>query len=172
MRFSREERLKKIVEILEKSKEPVSGTTLAEELGVSRQIVVQDIAYLRSKGYNIQSTPRGYVMFEKRKGVRKLVAVKHGVEDIAEELMTVVRKGGRVVDVIVEHPVYGEIRGMIDVSNEDEVLKFLNLMRASKTEPLLVLSGGVHLHTIEAPDEGTLDEIVEELRKKGFLIEE
>jgi len=84
----------------------------------------------------------------------------------------VVRKGGRVVDVIVEHPVYGEIRGMIDVSNEDEVLKFLNLMRASKTEPLLVLSGGVHLHTIEAPDEGTLDEIVEELRKKGFLIEE
>jgi transcriptional regulator of NAD metabolism len=83
-----------------------------------------------------------------------------------------VRNGGRIVVVIVEHPVYGEIRGIIDVSSEEEVLKFVNLMEMAKTEPLLTLSGGVHLHTIEAPDEETMERIMRELKKKGFLIEE
>lgn len=172
MKTVRQERLKSIVRILERSKEPVSGAQLAEELSVSRQVIVQDIAYLRSLGYNIVATPRGYVLAGGKSGVSRLVAVKRAPEEIKEELLCVVRNGGRIVDVIVEHPVYGEIRGIIDVSSEEEVLKFVNLMEMAKTEPLLTLSGGVHLHTIEAPDEETMERIMRELKKKGFLIEE
>ena len=39
-----DERRKKIIEILHGRKMPVSGTELAAELGVSRQVIVQDIA--------------------------------------------------------------------------------------------------------------------------------
>ncbi|HBF10460.1 MULTISPECIES: transcription repressor NadR [Thermotoga] len=172
MREFKKERLRSILKILERSKEPVSGSKLAEELGVSRQIIVQDIAYLRSQGYSIIATPRGYVLSEGKAKVSKLVAVKHEPEDIKEELLCIVRNGGRVLDVIVEHPVYGEIRGIIDVSTEEDVLKFISLMEMTKTEPLLKLSGGVHLHTIEAPDEETMRKILKELNEKGFLIEE
>ncbi|MBZ4661935.1 MAG: hypothetical protein JG779_1089 [Thermotoga sp.] len=133
MKTVRQERLKSIVRILERSKEPISGAQLAEELSVSRQVIVQDIAYLRSLGYNIVATPRGYVLAGGKSGVSRLVAVKHAPEEIKEELLCVVM---------------------------------------AKTEPLLTLSGGVHLHTIEAPDEETMERIMRELKKKGFLIEE
>ncbi|MCD6552040.1 transcription repressor NadR [Thermotoga sp.] len=172
MKELKQERLKSILRILERSREPVSGSKLAKEFGVSRQIIVQDIAYLRSQGYSIIATPRGYVFGGGKTKVSKLVAVKHGPEDIKEELLCIVRNGGRVIDVIVEHPVYGEIRGIIDASTEEDVLKFVSLMEMAKTEPLLKLSGGVHLHTIEAPDEEIMKKILKELKEKGFLIEE
>lgn len=38
---------------------PVSATALAKELGVSRQVIVQDIALLRAEGEHILSTNRG-----------------------------------------------------------------------------------------------------------------
>lgn len=172
MKEFREERLKKVIQILERSQEPISGSRLAQDLGVSRQVIVQDIAYLKSIGYDFISTPRGYVLSKGRSKISKLVAVKHGTDEIMEELMCVVKNGGRVVDVIVEHPVYGEIRGMVDVSSEEDVIKFVNLMKMTKTEPLLALSEGVHLHTIETHDRESLEKILHELRKKGFLIEE
>ncbi|PLV60253.1 transcription repressor NadR [Thermotoga sp. KOL6] len=172
MKDVKQRRLKTILEVLEKAQEPISGSQLSEKLKVSRQVIVQDIAYLRSLGYNIISTPRGYVLSGGRSKISKLIAVKHSPESIKEELLCIVRNGGRVVDVIVEHPVYGEIRGIIDVSSEEEVLKFVSLMEMTKTEPLLTLSGGVHLHTIEAPDEETMEKILKELKKRGFLVGE
>ncbi len=41
---------------------PVTGTDLAQALGVSRQIIVQDVAVLRAAGEDIISTPRGYML--------------------------------------------------------------------------------------------------------------
>ncbi|MEG0825444.1 MAG: HTH domain-containing protein, partial [Oscillospiraceae bacterium] len=38
---------------------PVSATKLAQELGVSRQIIVGDVALLRAQGADISATPRG-----------------------------------------------------------------------------------------------------------------
>ena len=56
-----DERRKKIIEILHGRKMPVSGTELAAELGVSRQVIVQDIALLRATDKNILSTNKGYI---------------------------------------------------------------------------------------------------------------
>ena len=53
----------KILEILRSSKQAVTGTELAKQLGVSRQIVVQDIALLRATDKNILSTNKGYILF-------------------------------------------------------------------------------------------------------------
>lgn len=58
------ERRRAIMGVLEEAKEPVSGSALAREVGVSRQIVVQDIALLRADGHDIVATNRGYVLQE------------------------------------------------------------------------------------------------------------
>ena len=43
------ERRRAIMAVLEGAKDPVSGSALAREVGVSRQVVVQDIALLRAE---------------------------------------------------------------------------------------------------------------------------
>jgi len=167
----RKEKIEKILSILKRSEKPVSGLEIAKILGVSRQAVVQYIAFMKEKGYNVVATPRGYVL-KSEIGNRKLIAVKHRKEDIYDELITIVKLGGKVCDVIVEHPVYGEIRGIIDVETEEDVVKFVSLLESIKVEPLLSLSGGVHLHTIEVKDEKTFRAILEALNRKGYLLKE
>ncbi|MGB9614968.1 MAG: HTH domain-containing protein, partial [Fervidobacterium sp.] len=97
------ERRYEIVEILKKSKSPVKGKDLSQMLGVSRQIIVSDIAQLREEGYRIVSTRDGYLLDTGGK-IRRTIAVKHSSEEIYDELKTIVENGGKVVDVIVEHP--------------------------------------------------------------------
>ena len=57
-----EKRRESLLKILQESDKPVSGTKLAEKFQISRQVVVQDIALLRAKNYNIISTHRGYIL--------------------------------------------------------------------------------------------------------------
>ena len=54
------ERRERIVEILSSSTQPVTGTSLASVLGVTRQVIVQDVAVLRARGEKILATPKGY----------------------------------------------------------------------------------------------------------------
>jgi len=161
-------RAKKIIEILKNSERPVKGKELSEMLGVSRQIIVQDISQLKADGHQIIATRDGYVLEKERNVIRKMVAVKHGADEIEEELMTVVNAGGKVIDVIVEHPLYGELKGRIDVSTQDDVVKFMSLLKTTHATPLLELSDGIHLHTIEAPNKETMQKILKALKK--FLI--
>ena len=44
-----------IVQYIQDSASPVSGQKLATEFGVSRQVIVQDIALIRAAGYDIIS---------------------------------------------------------------------------------------------------------------------
>jgi transcriptional regulator of NAD metabolism len=166
--MNRAERLEAIREILESATAPVNGSFLAERFGVSRQAIVQDIALLRNQGLEIISTPAGY-MLEKVKRLRKIIAVRHGKEDIFDELLAVVEAGGRVLDVMVDHPLYGEIRGSIGVASKEDVTRFVNMLESSGQEPLLSLTKGFHLHTIEADSEETLKKIEDALKKLGFL---
>ncbi|MEG2958447.1 MAG: HTH domain-containing protein, partial [Oscillospiraceae bacterium] len=84
---------------------PVSATKLAQELGVSRQIIVGDVALLRAQGADISATPRGYIGAQPAAGVTATAACTHGFEDMERELTTIVDEGGEAVDVVVEHPV-------------------------------------------------------------------
>lgn len=166
----KEERRRKILDLLSKSNSAISGERLAETFGVTRQVIVQDISVLRSMNYDITSLSRGYILSRRNEGTKRMVAVKHSKERIREELMCVVQNGGTVLDVIVEHPVYGEIRGNINVSNEDEVERFMGMFETSFAVPLLSLSNGVHLHTIMAKDEEDIERIISVLDKNKFIL--
>jgi len=164
-------RHKQIIKLLKESEGPISGHQIAERLNVSRQIIVRDVADLRTDGLTIRSTSRGYILDEKT-GIRKIIAVHHSADDIREELSTIIHNAGKIIDVMVEHPVYGELKGEIAVSNEKELAKFLALIQGSRARALLSVSeGGVHLHTIEVENEEQYQKILEELRTKGFLLE-
>jgi len=167
------ERRKKIIELLRQSKEPLSGTYLSKLLKVSRQVIVQDIAILRAEGNDIIATPQGYIIpnYPAIKSSRRIIACIHGSEEIGDELKTVISMGGKILDVMVEHPLYGEIKGMLMLSSIYDVDEFVIRLKESIGQPLLVLTKGVHLHTIEADSEGKLDLIEHKLREKGYLLD-
>lgn len=48
-RISGEERRKSLLRMIEESEQPVTGTALAKQAGVSRQVIVQDLSLLKAK---------------------------------------------------------------------------------------------------------------------------
>lgn len=166
-----DERKLEILNLLKESKNPIKGAYLAERFGVTRQVIVQDIALLKAQGHNIVSTPQGYIFLGGNESYSRVIAVKHEPKDIEEELKTIIKLGGKVIDVTIEHKVYGEITGKLMLKSLYDVEKFIERLRESSDMPLSNLTGGVHLHTIEADSEENLERIVKELDKKGFLID-
>ena len=156
-------RRSKIIDILQKETEPVSGGTLAKLTGVSRQVIVQDITLLRT-AYPILATAKGYLLYPAaEKKCRRTFCVKHTLEETRDELNRIVDLGGRVIDVIVEHDVYGEIRADLMLSRRKEVSEFCEKLEKSKSGPLNIIGCGTHYHTIEAENEKILDEIAKSL---------
>ncbi|MDO5301563.1 MAG: transcription repressor NadR [Tissierellia bacterium] len=167
-----EARRQKIMEILQNSRAAVSGATLAEKLGVSRQVIVQDIALLRASEEQILSTPRGYCIQEPTGKLTRRYHVRHSPHDLERELNIFVDAGGKVLDVIVENPVYGEIKGDLNLTSRRDVRQFIQKMEENQGIPLLTLADGIHQHTVEAEHTETLEEIHEELKKAGYLLEQ
>lgn len=164
------ERRNYIINKLVKNSEPQKGHLLAVELGVTRQVIVKDIAILRAEGKHIIATPEGYLIpKDSIPRVKKIVAVCHRSEDIEEELKAIVKYGGIIEDVIVEHRLYGEMRGMLMIKTLDDVQNFMKKFKEVKAEPLLSLTGGIHIHTIEAESEEVMNKIINELKNKNFL---
>ena len=152
-------RRNKIVEVLQKEKEPISGGTLAKLMGVSRQVIVQDITLLRT-AYPVFATAKGYLLYPaEEKKVCRTFCVKHKPEETRDELNRIVDLGGTVRDVMVEHDIYGEIRADLMLSRRKEVGEFCDKLEKSRSGPLNVLGSGVHYHTVEAENEDILDEI-------------
>jgi transcriptional regulator of NAD metabolism len=106
--------------------------------------------------------------------VRQTIASRHSAdtEDLTAELYAIVDNGATVLDVTVEHPVYGEITGILRLSSRAEVDGFIAKLRAARAEPLLVLTGGLHLHTIEAKDEKAIERVLRALAARGYLADE
>ena len=163
------DRKTRIMEIISNSDKPVSASKIAKELGVSRQIIVGDVALLRASGEDITATPRGYILDTNRSN-HYTNAVKHNNDQLEEELNTIVDLGGKVEDVIVEHPLYGEIKGNLHIYSRYDVSKFMSAVKDRDVTPLSLLTDGVHLHTITAPDEETLERIKEALDEKHILL--
>ncbi|MDZ5016776.1 HTH domain-containing protein, partial [Clostridium perfringens] len=55
------ERREKIIKLIIEKNRAIKGTELADLFGVTRQIIVKDIAILRAAGKNIIATPDGYI---------------------------------------------------------------------------------------------------------------
>jgi len=164
-------RRKKIIEILSDSKVPISGGALSKLLKVSRQVIVQDIALLRAVNKNIMATPKGYILFHKNADkYYRSYYVKHTNEEMAEELNTMIDNGGKVLDISVEHEVYGQISASLVLATREEVEEFCRRMFAKGTKPLNILADGYHMHTVEAASEVILNNIEKALKEKGYLI--
>lgn len=172
MKLDAQTRREKILKILSDADSVVSGSEIARQLGVSRQVIVQDIALLRAGNIDILSTPRGYFMVQRKPPrICRKIRVCHNRSQIQEELDLFVDHGAYVRDVIVNHPIYGEIRGELNIRSRRDVRDFIKKVESEEGHPLLEMSGGIHWHTIEADSEEMIEEIREDLKNHGFLLE-
>ncbi|HKQ86092.1 MAG TPA: transcription repressor NadR [Candidatus Acidoferrales bacterium] len=166
-----DDRRRRILAWVQRHRAPVRGSELARHFDVSRQCIVQDIAILRAAGCEILATPRGYRMPETSKlEHREILACDHPPERTEEELNILVDHGVKVLDVIVEHPLYGELRGSLMIESRADVQDFLQQVRAKKASLLSSLTGGVHLHTVEAHRAEMVTRAKVRLRERGFLL--
>lgn len=164
------ERRKMILALLREAEEPLSGEKLGSTAQVSRQVIVNDIALLRTEGYPIMATNRGYLMALPHRRMRALKC-HHTLEQTEDELLTIVDLGGEVVDVAVNHRVYGKMSAMLNIANRRDVKHYLDDIRSGKSIPLMMVTSGYHFHHIAANSEEALDEIEAALREKGYLAE-
>ena len=166
-----EERRQAILDILNRSGQPVSATALARQFSVSRQIIVGDIALLRAAGADISATPRGYVIQKSPSGLLRQVACRHSGTDMEAELNAMVDQGCTVLDVIVDHPIYGQLTGPLQISSRYDVAQFIARCAQADARPLSDLTGGIHLHTLSCPDEAAFRRVREALQDMGILLE-
>lgn len=164
-----EERRRKIVELLSQTNQAVSAARLAAEFDVSRQVIVGDVALLRAAGEEISATPRGYVMARTAVGLVRQVPCCHDGPGMEAELNTIVDQGCSVLDVIVDHPVYGQLTGPLELASRYDVQQFLD--RCADARPLSDLTGGIHLHTLSCPSEDAFQRVRASLRSLGVLLE-
>ena len=167
-----EERRASILETLRQAREPVSAGALAAAYHVSRQIVVGDVALLRAAGEEISATPRGYVMQTAPAGIVRRIVCRHTDAEMEAELNAVVDQGCAVLDVVVEHPVYGELIGTLQLRSRYDVGEFLRRCAQSEAKPLSGLTEGIHLHTIACPSEAAFERVRASLRALGILLDE
>ena len=164
-----QQRRELIAKRLREMQGPVSAATLARELSVSRQIIVGDVALLRAGGLDITATPRGYLLPRSPAGVTCTFACRHRADQMEEELNAMVDQGCTVLDVIVEHPIYGQLTGPLRLSNRYEVALFVARCKEEEAAPLSQLTEGVHLHTLLCPDQAATGRVRAALEKLDFL---
>ena len=159
-----------ILDRLRTADRPVSASALAAGLNVSRQIIVGDIALLRAGGAEISATPRGYVLPRATDGITRTIACRHTLAQTGQELDILVDNGCTVLDVIVQHPVYGQLTGQLQISSRYDVEQFLARIRDSDAAPLSMLTGGLHLHTLCCPNEDAYTRACAALKAAGLLL--
>lgn len=160
-----------ILRELETATKPISASRFAKEFKVSRQIVVGDVALLRAQGAEITATARGYLLEinKDRQGIVFKIVCQHTVDQTEEELETIVSLGGEIIDVIVEHPIYGELTGGLHIATEKDIQAFIKAYKKNSAALLSSLTSGIHLHTIRCADEQTEQKIKDALAEKGIL---
>ncbi|MBN8191113.1 transcription repressor NadR [Bacillus sp. NTK074B] len=169
-----EERRQVILDKLITEQAPITGGDLAKETNVSRQVIVSDITLLKAKGEPIIATSQGYLYMpasNKNSLIERTVACKHSPDRSEEELFLLVDHGVTVKDVRIEHGVYGDLTASIMVSNRMEVEQFMKKIEDTGASFLSELTDGVHLHTLMAQTEQTLDKAEQALEEAGFLIQ-
>ena len=149
---------------------PLSASALAARFGVTRQVIVGDIALLRAEGRSIAATPRGYLI-PKQEGLIRTIATVHDGSHTRDELNAMVDCGCTVIDVVVEHPIYGQLTANLSIASRYDVNQFIEKMTSLGATPLSALTEGVHLHTLSCPDEKVYEHLKDTLRELGMLFE-
>lgn len=164
-------RQRELLRLLRSTRKPLTGAFLAETLGVCRQIIVQDIAFLKEAGQEIIATRYGYIM-PKEQYIERVFYVRHDREQTADELSLIVACGGVVANVSVWHRVYGKLEADLDLSTPAQVQQFVESVSNGKSTELMSITDGYHYHTVRAETEAVLDEIGRALAEHGYLVPE
>jgi len=163
-------RRKHILNTINNSPAPTSATTLAKSLGVSRQIIVGDVALLRAAGHDIIATARGYILPNFKETNQYKIVCQHTPEETKSELYTIVDQGATVLNVYVEHEVYGEISGSLNLSTRKDVDIFIERVANSEVKLLSELTTGIHTHTIACTDKNHFDRVYNALHTVGYIL--
>ena len=94
----------------------------------------------------------------------------HGLDGLLDELYTVADCGCGVLDVTVEHPVYGQLSGQLQVFSRYDADVFWDALQKNGAQPLCSLTGDIHLHTLVCPDEARKARVLAALEEKGYLM--
>lgn len=163
-----EERKTTIMARLQDSATPISASVLAKELGVTRQVIVGDVALLRASGSSIIATPRGYLL-DRRESTRHVISSSHESDRVLEELYIILDCGCGVLDVKITHAVYGEITCELLIFTREEAVNFVNRLKEHDVQPLSAISSNrVHHHTLQCPSEKHFRQVQEMLKARGF----
>lgn len=168
-----DERREHILSLLKQRGVPVTGRSLAEEMNVTRQVIVGDVSLLKARNEPIVATSQGYMYMNDAKeelAFQKTIVCQHGSKETEEELNILVDHGVHVQDVVVEHPVYGDLTAQLRIANRRDVKKFIEQVNTTNASFLLELTGGIHTHTIAADSKEALMEAEEALDEAGILM--
>ena len=162
--MTKEERQNYILEQLEENDNAISANEFAKVLEVSRQVIVGDVALLRASGHEVIATGKGYILAKYNNTAT--LAVVHTPEETRQELELFVKHNIWVIDVIVSHPIYGELKGQVNVKTKEDVDRFL----LNEPQLLSILTDGIHLHTVSYEDLDDLEAVKKDLDILGFLL--
>ncbi len=158
--MDREKRIQYIRQRLAEAKGPVRGSDLAEACQVTRQVIVGDIAHMRAAGQTIVASPRGYRMIPpKEKGFKALLSSSLGIDQLRDELYTIVDLGGAVLDLSVEHGFYGYLRMAMNVHTRGDADRYLSDLRRKRSTALTNLKDGIHRYLVETKTAETMNAI-------------
>lgn len=172
-RLPAKKRREKMMHMLIHASLPLTGSTLAETLHVSRQVIVQDIALLKAQQCPIIATAQGYLFLRESSTSKttRLIDCVHNVVETEHELTLIVDQDVSIINVTVEHPLYGEITGSLMIRTREDVQHFMKRLTSSGASLLSSLTGGVHLHLLEAASSEQIDRAVAALQAAGYLLD-
>lgn len=153
------------------TKTPIKAGTLAKQFEVSRQTIVGDIALLRAQGEPIISTSRGYE-YAKNHRFEEIIVCRHFPDQAEREMELIVKEQVTIKDVMIDHPLYGQLVGQIRVQNSNDVKQFMQHVREAKGHLLSELTDGIHSHTLAADKMENIEKAKEQLKKVGILYKE
>ena len=163
------QRREEILALLNQADAPIAAKDLAARFGVSRQVIVQDLAVIRASRPNIISTNRGYILQQQETGCLREFKVRHTPEQAGQELNLIVDHGGRVKNLSISHRVYGRITAEMDIRSRQDVQEFLQALAGGASTVLSTATDGYHYHLVEAATPDRLDLIGQALQDAGFL---
>ncbi|OYQ66636.1 transcription repressor NadR [Aerococcus sp. 1KP-2016] len=166
-----------LLNALTNARGPLKANTLADAFGVSRQIIVGDVAILRASDHDIIATNQGYLLATKATAqdnsrYRGKIVCQHDSDQAVNELAMIVDRGGWVENIEIDHPYYGIIKATLTIQSHADITHFTAEMASHKGAMLSSLTNGIHLHTITAPDKTVFDEIKRDLFAAGILLDE
>ena len=144
------QRREEILALLNQADAPIAAKDLAARFGVSRQVIVQDLAVIRASRPNIISTNRGYILQQQETGCLREFKVRHTPEQAGQELNLIVDHGGRVKNISISHRVYGRITAEMDIRSRQDVQEFLQALAGGASTVLSTATDGYHYHLVEA----------------------